>query len=309
MQYIKGTLDFRISEPSVISLGKFDGLHLGHKYLIQELKKGKDQGYKSVIFTFDIPPKSFQKTEFKVLSTNKEKEQIFELAGIDYVIECPFTDELKHMNPFDFLKMLTEKINVKQIVAGTDFRFGCNRSGSYEDLQKHGPELGYQAIIVDKIQYQGEDISSTRIRGLVSEGKMEEANYLLGYKYFLTAMVEHGNEIGRTLGFPTANQIPPEEKLLPPNGVYASKVTVDGKVYLGVSNIGCKPTIKGTYPVGVETYIFDFDQKIYDREIHVSLLKFMRPEKKFESLEELHVQIEKDKENAKEYFKSGRSLK
>lgn len=302
MQYIKGTLDFQIPEPSVISLGKFDGLHLGHKYLLQELKKGKEMGYKSVIFTFDIPPKSFQETEYKVLSTNKEKEQIFEAAGIDYVIECPFTEDFKHMEPFAFLKMLTEKIRVKQIVAGTDFRFGCNRSGGYEELLRYESRLGYRAVVVDKIQYQGEDISSTRIRALVSEGRMEEANYLLGYEYFLTAVVEHGNEIGRTLGFPTANQLPGEEKLLPPNGVYASKVTVDGKVYRGVSNIGCKPTIKGTYPIGVETYIFDFDKKIYDREIQVALLKYMRPERKFESLDALHAQIEVDKENARKYF-------
>ncbi|MCD7864736.1 MAG: bifunctional riboflavin kinase/FAD synthetase [Clostridiales bacterium] len=301
MEYIRNTLDFYVPEPSVISLGKFDGLHLGHKYLIRELEKGKQEGYKSVVFTFDIPPRSLSENDCRVLSTNAEKEHIFEEAGMDYVIECPFTDELKQMEPYAFLKMLTERIRIRKIVAGTDFRFGSNRSGSPADLKMYEKEFGYQAVIVDKIQYMGEDISSTRIRKLVCEGRMEEANTLLGYPYFLNARVLHGNEIGRKLGFPTVNLLPPEHKILPPNGVYVSSVTLDGELYYGVSNIGCKPSIEGTYPVGVETHIFDFDSQIYDREIKVSFLSYLRPERKFNSLEELRRQIEADRETARCY--------
>lgn len=304
MQYIKGTLDFHITEPSVVTLGKFDGLHIGHKYLLQELEKGKQKGLKTVIFTFDIPPKSIHQDTYKVLSTNKEKEQIFENAGIDYVIECPFTDTFKHLDPRSFLLMLREKICVKQIVAGKDFRFGCNRSGSYVDLIRYEQELGYHAVIVEKIQYEGEDISSTRIRELIRKGDLKTANYLLGYDYFLTAPVLHGNEIGRTLGFPTVNQLPDAEKLLPPNGVYASRIQVNDKTYSGISNIGCKPTIKGRYPTGVETYIFDFNENIYDEEICVSFLAFMRQEKKFDSLEALQKQIDMDQENVRQYFRN-----
>lgn len=219
MIYFRNTHDFSVREPSVISLGKFDGLHLGHRHLMRALKQGKQSGYKSVVFTFDIPPRSLRETDCRVLSTNSEKEEIFASAGIDYVIECPFTEEMKRMEPYTFLKMLTSRIQVRQIVAGTDFRFGRNRSGSPADLKKHENELGYRAVIVDKVQYGGEDISSTRIRRLISEGRMEEANLLLGYPYFLTAPVIHGMEIGRRIGFPTINQSPPEEKLLPPNGV------------------------------------------------------------------------------------------
>ena len=303
MKFIRNTLDFQIPEACVVSLGKFDGLHLGHKYLLQELEKGKEKGYKCVIFTFDIPPKAFDKTEYKVLITNEEKEAIFEVAGIDYVIECPFTEDFKHLSPEAFLQWLMERINMKQIVSGTDFRFGCNRSGSYEDLRKFSDKYGYEAVVVEKMQHEGEDISSTRIRNLIAEGKMEEANYLLGYDYFVTAKVSHGNALGRKIGFPTANQIPPKEKLLPPNGVYASKVVVDGVTHYGVSNIGCKPTIAGEYPIGVETYIFDFDEKIYDKEITVSLLKFIRPEQKFGSVTELTEQLKKDAATCKEYFR------
>lgn len=304
MQYIKGTLDFHITEPAVVTLGKFDGLHLGHKYLLQELEKGKKNGLKTVIFTFDIPPKSIHQNTYKVLSTNKEKEQIFENAGIDYVIECPFTDAFKHLDPRSFLLMLREKICVKQIVAGKDFRFGCNRSGSYVDLIRYEQELCYHAVIVDKIQYEGEDISSTRIRDLIHRGDLKTANYLLGYDYFLTAPVLHGNEIGRTLGFPTVNQLPDSEKLLPPNGVYASRIRIGDQLYAGISNIGCKPTIAGTYPVGVETNIFDFHENIYDKEIQVSFLEFIRPEQKFASLDALREQIDRDRENVRKFFRS-----
>lgn len=303
MKFIRHTLDFQIPEECVVSLGKFDGLHLGHKYLLQELKKGKEKGYKCVIFTFDIPPKAFDKTEYNVLITNEEKESIFQAAGIDYVIECPFTEEFKHLSPEEFLQWIKARINMKMMVAGTDFRFGRNRSGSYEDLQKYAGKYGYEAVVVEKMQYKGEDISSTRIRKLIAEGNMEEANYLLGYDYFVTAEVTHGNALGREIGFPTANQLPPKEKLLPPNGVYASKVEIDGKMYYGVSNIGCKPTIEGEYPVGVETFIFDFNEKIYGKEIKVSLLKFIRPEQKFGSVKELTEQLGKDAALCREYFK------
>ncbi len=302
MKFIRHTLDFQIPEECVVSLGKFDGLHLGHKYLLQELEKGKEKGYKCVIFTFDIPPKAFDKTEYNVLITNEEKESIFEAAGIDYVIECPFTEEFKHLDPEEFLQWIKARINMKQIVSGTDFRFGRNRSGSYEDLLKYADKYGYEAIVVDKMQYKGEDISSTRIRNLIAEGNMEEANYLLGYDYFVTAPVTHGNALGRQIGFPTANQLPPKEKLLPPNGVYASTAEIDGVIYHGVSNIGCKPTIEGEYPIGVETYIFDFNEKIYDKVIKVSLLKYIRPEQKFQSVQELTEQLKHDSASCREYF-------
>ena len=306
MQYFKGTLDFRIPEASAVSLGKFDGLHRGHKYLLQELEKGKLKGYKSVIFTFDVPPASFFQKDYKVLSTNEEKEQIFEAAGIDAVVECPFTDSLRRMEPYEFLQMLTDRICVRQIAAGKDFRFGKNRSGGFEDLKKYEKEFGYEAVIVDKMQHEGRDISSTRIRELICAGRMEEANYLLGYDYFLTGVVEHGNRIGRTLGFPTTNQELPSEKLLPPNGVYVSKILIDGVWHGGVTNIGCKPTIEGNYPVGVETFIYDFHEKIYGKTVRTALLHFLRPERKFDSVEKLKEQIERDRGEGIKYLEGMR---
>lgn len=302
MKYIKDTLEFHISEPSVITLGKFDGLHSGHRYLMEEMRKGKQDGLKCVAFTFDIPPRAIHDGEYKVLSTNEEKVRIFEEAGVDYLIECPFTDELRQMSPRQFLKMLTDRVHVKRIVAGTDFCFGYKRSGTYRELRQYAKEFSYEAVIVKKKQYKEQDISSTRIRECIEKGEMEEANLLLGYDYFVTARVEKGNRIGRTIGFPTANQIPPKEKLLPPNGVYATRVLIEGKQYNGISNIGNKPTIRGEYPIGIETNVFGFNGNIYGQNIQVSFLKYIRPERKFESLAALTSQVNRDKETCISYF-------
>ncbi len=295
-------MDFEITEPSVITLGKFDGLHLGHRYLMEAVVKGKAEGLKSVVFTFDIPPKAVNGAAYKVLSTKEEKLSIFEDAGIDYLIECPFTEQLRQMMPYDFLKMLTDRICIKKIAAGTDFRFGYKRSGSYLDLERYADTFSYETVITEKKQYKGRDISSTRIRTCIENGEIEEANRLLGYHYFVRAKVEHGNALGRTLGFPTANLLPPPEKLLPPNGGYCSQILIDGKLYNGISNIGRKPTIKGEYPVGVETNIFDFDGDIYGKTIQVSFLKYLRPEQKFDSVDDLVVQMEADRNTCKEFF-------
>ena len=239
-----------------------------------------------------------------MLSTNEEKAHIFADAGVDYLIECPFTDEFRQLSPYAFLQMLKEKINVKMIVAGTDFHFGYQRAGSFKELQQYADALGYEAVIVKKKQYKGEDISSTRIRARIAEGDMEEANYLLGYSYFLTGPVLHGNEIGRTIGIPTANQRPEEFKLLPPKGVYAVKVLAEGKLYDGISNVGCKPTIEGVNPMGVETFLFDYSGDLYGKDIKVSFLKFIRPERKFSSLAELKAQMDRDILVCKEYLKN-----
>ncbi len=299
MKYIRSTLEFHISAPSAITLGKFDGLHQGHRHLLEQVKKAGADGLESVAFTFDISPRTVTEADVKVLLTNREREQVFEDFGLDWVVECPFTDELRRMEPYDFLKLLTMQINVKRIVAGKDFRFGKNRSGGYEDLQKHAAEFGYETVIVDKVQDGGADISSSRIRDLVVCGDMEEAARLLGYPYFITSVVEHGAHLGTTMGIPTVNQLPTPDKLLPPNGVYASRVTVGGKTYSAVTDIGVKPTTGVAHPVAVESHILDFDGELYGTEIRTSLIKYLRPERKFASLAELEAAINKDILSAK----------
>ena len=274
MKYIKNTLDFHVEEPTVISLGKFDGIHRGHELLMEKLAQKKEEGLKAAIFTFDIPPKkNVEHIEAKVLTTNEEKMHIFEGIGIDYLIE---------------------KLNVKCIVAGEDFHFGHNRRGDYQMLKRYAPVYGYEALILSKMKEDERDISSTFVREEIMAGNIEKANHLLGYRYFVTGMVKHGNQIGRTIGIPTINLIPPEEKLLPPFGVYVTEVFIDDKRYYGVTNVGCKPTIKGNNPVGVETHLLDFREDVYEKVVTVEFRTMIREERRFDSIEKLQEQMMND---------------
>lgn len=295
MKYIKDIKDFFITEPTVISLGKFDGIHRGHELLMEQLFAKKEEGLATVIFTFDIPPrKNVEQVETKVLTTNQEKLHIFERMGIDYLIECPFTKEIMCMEPEAFIRMLTEKFHVKCIVSGDDFHFGHNRRGDYRMLQQCAVRYGYEALVVKKAQEDGRDISSTFVRERIAEGDIEKANHLLGYRYFVEDVVSHGKKLGRTLGIPTINQIPPKEKLLPPFGVYITEVFVDGESYYGVTNVGRKPTIEGENPVGVETHLLDFSNDVYGKKATVEFISRVREERKFSSVEALKAQMMND---------------
>lgn len=303
MKYIKNTTDFLIEEPTVISLGKFDGIHRGHELLLEQLLKKKKEGLATVIFTFDIPPKKkLEEEDVKVLTTNEEKMHMFDTFGIDYLIECPFTQEVMSMEPEDFIRMLVSKLSVKCIVAGEDFCFGHNRRGNYKMLQRYAELLSYEAIILPKMKEDARDISSTYVREEIAAGRIEKANKLLGYSYFVSGIVEHGNRLGRTIGFPTINIIPPANKLLPDFGVYITKVTIDGESYQGVTNVGCKPTIEGKNPIGIETYILDFNQNVYGKNACVTFLKKIRNECKFPNIEALSEQMRIDVNKAKDYF-------
>lgn len=303
MKYIKNTTEFLIEEPTVISLGKFDGIHRGHELLLEQLLKKKQEGYATVIFTFDIPPKkALESDDIKVLTTNEEKMHMFDSFGIDYLIECPFTSEVRNMEPETFIKMLVDKLSVKCIVAGEDFCFGKDRRGNYQMLQELADELSYEAVILPKMKEENRDISSTYVREEVMAGRIEKANKLLGYPYFVSGEVKHGNRIGRTIGFPTINLIPPENKLLPAYGVYITKVTIEGIVYSGVTNVGCKPTIEGKNPVGIETFILDFTGDVYEKVVMVTFIKKIRDEQKFPNLESLLEQMRLDEQEARYYF-------
>ena len=307
MEYIKNTTEFSVSEETAVSLGKFDGIHKGHVRLLEYLKEKKRLGQKSVVFTFDIPPRQIVGAweQSKILTTNEEKMRLFEQNGMDYVIECPFTPEIMHMEAEDFVDMIVRRLHIKSLVVGSDFHFGHNRLGDYQLLRALAGVYGYDVKVVDKVQENGRDISSTLVGEEILAGRIERANNLLGYPYFLKGKVVHGNELGRLFGAPTANLLPPDEKLLPPYGVYVTRTSISGrgdKVYGGITNVGCKPTIQGSNPVGVETHLFDFDEWIYDREIKVEFLKRVRQEQKFDSLEQLKLQMNKDIEKGIKYY-------
>lgn len=304
MEYIKGTTEFGIKEECVISLGKFDGLHRGHELLLTNMMEKKNKGLAAVLFTFDIPPRPNElNTVQKVLTTNDEKVAICRRHGIDYLIECPFTPEIMNMEPEDFIQMLVKSLHVKCVVAGTDFRFGHNRRGDYRLLENYAGAMGYEVIVVDKMQCEGRDISSTFVREEVLKGDMEKTKYLLGYDYFVYGKVEHGRHMGSTvLGIPTINVIPPKNKLLPPYGVYVCEIVIGTMVYEGIANIGCKPTIEGQHPIGVEAHIFDFAEDVYGREVQILFKTHVRDEMKFASIHALKVQMEQDIAFGRHYF-------
>ncbi|MBQ8625742.1 MAG: bifunctional riboflavin kinase/FAD synthetase [Agathobacter sp.] len=306
MKYIKKTLDFQIEEPTVVTLGKFDGLHRGHEKLMNALMEySRLHELAAVAFTFDIPPRNrLEDITSKVLTTNEEKEYIFDTTGIDYLIECPFTTEVMSMEPKAFIAWIVKALNMKCVVVGDDFHFGYKRAGDYHTLMQYEQEFGYQTIVVDKMKDNNRDISSTYVREEIAAGNLQKANELLGYHYFIKSDVVHGKKLGRTIGVPTINMVLPVNKLLPPNGVYVTEVIVEDEKYIGVTNVGCKPTVSDSNMIGVETYIIDFNQTVYGDSIVVSFLAYVRPEIKFHSVDDLKAQMVLDIEFARKYYKN-----
>lgn len=307
MQTITGR-EFQITEPTVVTIGKFDGRHKGHQKLLREMMKFREQrGYRLAVFTFDMAPAGVVSGRKQtVITTNQERRNNMEKMGVDYLVEYPFNQEVARMTPEDFvIRILVGQMHAKAVVAGPDCSFGYKGAGDAALLRSLSAEYGYETVIIEKEQDDHRDISSTYVREELDQGNIEKANELLGEPYAIHGVVVHGKHIGGSvLGFPTANILPPPEKHLPPFGVYVSRVLVDGHYYAGVSNIGRKPTIAGDNPVGVETFIMGLEEDIYGKNIEVQLLNFERPEQKFDSLEVLRARIEADKEYAAAYFKS-----
>lgn len=302
MKYSSGTIQFHIEEPTAVSLGKFDGLHRGHQLLLQRILAKKAEGLASVIFTFD-----FGRGE--ELMPGEERRRMLENRGVDYLLECPFIPEISHMEPEVFgQKVLVEQLHAKYLAVGRDFRFGYQRKGDYRLLQRMAHEWGFTVEVVEKAQYQGQDISSTYIRQALKQADLPLVNELLGYPYSVTGTVVHGRAMGRGMGIPTINLLPDERKLLPPNGVYATKSRVDGRVYRGITNIGYKPTVGGERKKGIETYLFDVNEDLYEKDVAISFYAFEREEQKFHSLEELKRQMDQDVEWARRWFEQNEEL-
>ena len=285
-------LDFQLYRTAVC-IGKFDGLHRGHRLLFTEAQR---HGLEAVMITFLFP-------DSHGIYGQDEKIFLAGELGIDVVIMIPVTEEFMHMSAEAFVtEILVGKCDARTVVVGADFCFGHHRSGTAEYLRKAGEQYHFSTIIYDKLTQDGEVISSTRIRGLLSEGKMKEANSLLQTPYFIQGVVEHGNQIGGKMIVPTANIRPAENKVLPPYGVYSVCVEVEGKQYNGVGNLGVKPTIPGENPVGIEVWLFDYKGNLYGKTLTVYLMNYQRPEQKFSSVEKLREQIRKDTEEAKGFL-------
>lgn len=329
MQLIKDTKNFSF-ENTAVALGKFDGIHLGHRKILQEISRAKKEGYTTVIFTFSVPPASLLSGEKEsLLLTEEEKISLYERLGVDVLIVYPVSREFLSMEPESFLKdILCGQLGMKLLIGGDDLHFGRNRRGDAAMVMSMSEEFGYRVRIIRKETveeiftenrdntdseqqagkpegYQkggiveipgGEDIGSTRIRECLQRGEIELANRMLGYPYFFTGAITHGKAVGRTLGFPTINLKVGPCKLLPAYGVYASETVLEGETYRSITNIGVRPTVSDAAEPSVETYLFDFDRDVYGEKATVRLLRFQRPEMKFSGVEELRAQIERDKE-------------
>lgn len=303
MECIKGTTDFSIDAESVVTLGKFDGIHKGHSKLLRKVKELAGITYKTVIFTFAVHPNAYLRGDKpKVLMTNIERYEFLSGENYDYLIECPFVKEIASMEPEDFVEeILIKQLKAAHIVVGSDFHFGHARRGNVDVLKRYERNGCFHVHIVEKEKYEGRDISSTFVRSEVEMGRMEEVMELLGHPYTIVGEVEYGRQLGRTLGIPTTNIMPPDNKLLPPYGVYFTRTIIDGKSYKGITNIGCKPTIADELKRGVETYLFDFSGNLYGKTLTVEVYKYERQEMKFKSIEALKEKMESDIVKAKNY--------
>lgn len=285
-------LSFQLNN-TVVCIGKFDGLHKGHRLLFTEARRSE---LTTVMITFVFP-------ESCGIYGQQEKIFLAEELGIDVMIRIPVTDQFMRMSAETFVReILVERCDAKKVVVGADFCFGYQRRGTAQYLKEAGEEYHFSVSIYDKLTQGGEVISSTRIRRLLAEGRMQESNDLLQTPYFIRGTVEHGNHIGGRMMVPTANIQPATEKVLPPYGVYSVRVEVDGNQYNGVGNLGVKPTIPGENPVGIEVWLFDYKGDLYGKTLTVYLMNFQRPERKFPSVEELREQIRKDTEEAKRFL-------
>lgn len=298
MKIINDTLDFGIQEESAITLGKFDGIHKGHQKLMKKILAKKEQGLKSVVFTFgQMPGTVFLGNKGRTILTKEERRKHLADMGIDYMIECPFVPQIIQMEPEKFIEeILVDQLHAKYIAVGADFRYGHNRKGDVKLLKELAAVYDYEVEVVEKECLDDKRISSTYVRGMLEHGDMETVRKLLGYPYYVSGTVVHGHAIGRKLGIPTTNILPDDEKMLPPNGVYLTKTIFDNKEIFGITNIGVKPTISGEEAKGIETHLLDFEGDLYDRELIVQFYAFERPEQRFETLEKLKEQLARDTE-------------
>jgi riboflavin kinase/FMN adenylyltransferase len=296
MKIISGTLDFRIPEESAVTLGKFDGIHRGHQKLINKIIEKKDQGRKAVVFTFGKMPGTvlFGKKGRTILTTAERQKHLTQM-GVDYMIECPFVESFMKMEPEAFIEeILVKRLHAKYIAVGPDYRFGYQRRGDCEMLKSFAEKYDFEVEVLEKECLGERHISSSYVRESLENGEMDTVRKLLGYPYYVSGTVVHGHRIGRTLGIPTTNILPDDEKMLPPNGVYLTKTIFGENAYFGITNIGVKPTISGQEAKGIETHLFDFEGDLYDQELIVQFYAFEREECRFASLEELKNQLEQD---------------
>ena len=292
--------------PSVATIGFFDGVHLGHRYLINQVKIAASlNGWCSSIITFPVHPRQVIQSDYQpsLLSSPEEKIELLASTGIDNCILLPFTRELSMLTAWEFMQLLYDKYKVRMLVIGYDHRFGHNRAETFEDYCRYGRELGIHIMQATAYTQEQDKVSSSTIRRALLSGEVSTATKYLGYNYFMQGTVVGGYQVGRKIGFPTANlQVDFSNKLIPAIGVYAVRVSVNGQNYKGMLNIGHRPTLNNGTNLSIEVHILDFEGDIYNQQMRLEFIEFLRPEIKFDSVDELITQMHKDKEETIKVF-------
>lgn len=296
MQYIEGLKQYKNSKGAAVTFGKFDGLHLGHRMLTDAVKElSEKEDVSSVVCAFDMH-------QSNMLMTKEERKLHLE-KDVDYLVDWAFTEELKRLPAEEFIRdIIAGVLHAEYVVVGTDFQFGYGKCGDIHMLKAYAREYGYELIVINKKRYQYRIISSTYIKERLKEGAVSDANRMLGYRFGVTGVVEHGKQLGRTLGFPTLNILWPQGKLVPPKGVYLCRVYVDGQGYNGIANIGIKPTVSDEDTVRIESFLFGYDGDAYGKEAVTELMEYVRPEQRFRDKAELKECVDRDIACGKRYF-------
>jgi riboflavin kinase/FMN adenylyltransferase len=304
MKIIKDLAEIMRDDKGVITLGTFDGLHLGHQQIVSEvIEKSKQIGGRNFLLTFEPHPRKVipGRNDVKILSTLEEKIEILEKLGLENLFVINFTTEFSKQNPEDFVKKyLIEGIGLKEIVIGYDHHFGKERDGNFELLQKMGKKFNFSVTLIPEFSVEGETISSTKIRNVLLAGDVVKAGKMLGRLYSFKGVIVRGDGRGRKLGFPTANNsVGDQDKLIPAKGIYAAECVVENEKHYGLLSLGSRPTFHKDGEIIPEFYIFDFDKDIYDQMMQVNLVEKIRDEEKFNSVEELIIQMKKDEETGR----------
>lgn len=298
--------DFRSTKKTIITLGTFDGVHIGHKKILEKVLQNTDDGqYESLVLTFFPHPRMVLQgdSDIKLLNTINEKIDLLQEIGIENLVIHPFDETFSRLTAEEFVKtILVDRFQVQKIIIGYDHRFGRNRTANINDLIAFGEQYDFEVEQISVQEINEISVSSTKIRNALLEGNMTLANDYLGYNYFLTGEVVKGKQLGRTINFPTANlKIQEKYKLIPQNGVYIVKSVINEQTVFGMMNIGFNPTVNGQNQT-IEIHYFDFDADLYHQKIRVSILQRIRSEQKFESVDLLKAQLETDKQMAISYL-------
>ncbi len=296
-------------EPCVATIGFFDGVHIGHRFLIDQVKEvAAARGVRSALVTFPVHPRKVMNSDYRpeLLTTQEEKTALLAATGVDYCFVLDFTSELSRLSAREFMtSILKERYQAECLVIGYDHRFGHNRSEGFDDYVRYGQEIGMEVILARACTYNDIHISSSVVRNYLHQGEVSMASLCLGYDYYLEGIVVDGYKMGRKIGFPTANlRVDDPDKLVPGDGVYAVRVTFGGTTYTGMLSIGRRPTFNNGHDRSIEVHIFQFNADIYDEFIRISFVQYIRPDVKFNSVDELIDQLHQDAATVKALFQN-----